>query len=180
MQHPVSLLGFGVIVGVFSGLMGIGGGAIIIPVLVLLLGFDQAAAHGTSLAMILSPTQLPAILNYHGHKMIDWRLVMWIIPGMLTGSYFGSLIATSIPQNALKLTFGMLLIYVAGYTIFGILGREHLMRTVVLSSLMVAFAAALYVGCKWYDGRGAGQDVTSGAAIASDNVAETNIPTQPQ
>lgn len=169
-QHPIAVLVFGMIVGIFSGLMGIGGGAIIIPVLVLIFDFQQAGAHGTSLAMILSPTQLPAILNYHRNGLIDWRLVMWIIPGMLAGSYFGSHLAINIPQNALKLTFGMLLIYVAGYTIFGIMGREHLLRTVVLSTVLVAVAAALYAGFRWYDARQQGEEVTPVAVTPSDNL----------
>jgi uncharacterized membrane protein YfcA len=166
LQHPAALVAFGLFVGIFSGLMGLGGGAVIIPVLVLLFDFQQSAAHGTSLAMILSPTQLPAILNYHRNGLIDWRLVMWVLPGMLSGSYLGSLIATNIPQNALKLTFGMLLIYVAGYTIFGIMGREHLLRTVLLSTVLVLVAGLMFLAARHYDARAA-EAVTSVAVSPS-------------
>ncbi len=150
-QHPASLLAFGLFVGVFSGLMGLGGGAVIIPMLVLVFEFSQQKAHGTSLAMILSPTQIPAILNYHREHFIDWRLVLWVLPGMLAGSYFGSKIATSIPQNALKLVFGLILVYVAAYTIFGILGRQHLLRTLVLSGVLTVIALGMFFAARWYD-----------------------------
>jgi uncharacterized membrane protein YfcA len=152
-NHPLFLVPFGIFVGVFSGLMGLGGGAVIIPILVLLFGFNQQMAHGTSLAMILSPSALPAILKYHSEGAVDWRLVIYVAPGMLLGSYLGAKLATSISQDALKLTFGFVLIYVAGYTVFGSLGREHLTRTLVLSGVLVAVAAAIYFAARWYDGK---------------------------
>jgi uncharacterized membrane protein YfcA len=153
-QNPIALLVFGLFVGVFSGLMGLGGGAVIIPILVLVFEFTQQKAHGTSLAMILSPTQIPAILNYHRGQFIDWRLVLWVLPGMLAGSYFGSKIATSISQNALKCVFGFILIYVAAYTVFGVFGRQHLPRTLALAGVLVAIAVAMFFVVRWYDGRG--------------------------
>jgi hypothetical protein len=154
-HNPILPLVFGLFVGVFSGLMGLGGGAVIIPILVLLFEFTQQKAHGTSLAMILSPTQIPAIWNYHRAHLIDWPLVLWVLPGMLAGSYFGSKIATSISQNALKCVFGFILIYVAAYTIFGVFGRQHLPRTLVLSGVLVAIAVVMFLAVQWYDGRAA-------------------------
>ncbi len=153
MNHPLVLLGFGVLVGVFSGLMGLGGGAVIIPVLVLVFDLSQQSAHGTSLAMILSPTALPAIWRYHQENYIAWRLVLWVIPGMLIGSYLGAQIATSIPQNSLKLVFGFVLIYVAGYTVFGVLGRDQLARTLILSGVLVLVGVMMFASLRWYDGR---------------------------
>ena len=151
MNHPLFLVPFGVVVGVFSGLMGLGGGAVIIPILVLLFEFNQQMAHGTSLAMILSPSALPAILKYHGEGAVDWRLVIWVAPGMLLGSYLGAMIATSISPGALKLVFGFVLIYVAGYTVFGSLGREHLTRTLILSGVLVAIAVIVYLAARGFD-----------------------------
>jgi uncharacterized membrane protein YfcA len=151
-NNPIVLILFGVLVGVFSGVMGLGGGAIIIPVLVLVFEMSQQSAHGTSLAMILSPTALPAIFRYHADGYVNWRLVAYVIPGMLAGSYVGALIATSIPQNALKLVFGFTLIYVAGYTIFGVLGgREQLGRTLVLSGALVLVAVLMFATVRRID-----------------------------
>lgn len=148
MANPAALLSFGVFVGIFSGLMGLGGGAVIIPVLVLLFGFTQTEAHGTSLAMILSPTQVPAILRYHQGGHIDWRLVLWVLPGMLGGSYVGAWIATSIDASSLKLVFGFVLIYVAGYTIFG--GKNDPKQGAILAAVLVVLAVVLFAGMRWY------------------------------
>ena len=149
--NPLFLLPFGIFVGFFSGLMGLGGGAVIIPILVLIFGFEQAKAHGTSLAMILSPTQIPALMQYHSQRFIDWWLVLWVIPGMLGGSWFGAKIATSIPQDALRLVFGFILIYIAGYTVFSTFGRDHLGRTLALSAVVAGVAVAIFLGVRAYD-----------------------------
>ena len=152
MNNPIVLLLFGVLVGVFSGVMGLGGGAVIIPVLVLVFDMSQQAAHGTSLAMILSPTALPAIYEYHKGGYVNWRLVMYVIPGMVGGSYVGAWIADSIPQNALKLVFGFTLVYVAAYTIFGVLGgRAQLARTLVLSGALVLVAVVMFATVRRLD-----------------------------
>jgi uncharacterized protein len=163
-NHPLVLIAFGVFVGIFSGIMGLGGGAVIIPVLVLVFEMTQQGAHGTSLAMILSPTALPAIYRYHQEGFVNWRLVMYVIPGMLVGSYVGARIATSIPQNALKLVFGFTLIYVAGYTIFGLLGRQHLARTLLLSAGLVGVAVVLFLAVRWLDQRAAAMATAAGPA----------------
>jgi uncharacterized membrane protein YfcA len=167
-NNPIVLLLFGVLVGIFSGVMGLGGGAVIIPVLVLVFDMSQQAAHGTSLAMILSPTALPAIYKYHGEGYVNWRLVMYVIPGMLLGSYVGARVATSIPQNALKLVFGFTLVYVAAYTIFGVLGgRAQLARTLVLSGVLVLVAVIMFATVRRLD-RTAAQRGGANSAVAAD------------
>ena len=148
MSSPLILVPFGVFVGFFSGLMGLGGGAVIIPILVLLFSFDQAQAHGTSLAMILSPTAVPAIWKYHTSKLVDWRLVLWVVPGMLIGSYLGAKLATSIRTDTLRLVFGFVLVYVAGYSIFG---KDNPGRSMALAGVLVVIAVAMYWIVKLYD-----------------------------
>lgn len=152
-SNPLFLLPFGIFVGIFSGLMGLGGGAVIIPVLVLAFSLDQQTAHGTSLAMILSPTALPAIWQYHAEHHVNWRLVLWVVPGMAAGSYIGAKIATSISTDQLRLIFGMILIYVAAYTIFG---KAHLVRSISLAGVLVLIATILYGITRWVDSRSAG------------------------
>jgi uncharacterized membrane protein YfcA len=100
MTNTFLLIVFGVIVGVFSGVMGLGGGSVMIP-----------------------PVALPAVIEYWRHGNVDIRVAAWTALGVLLGSFFGALVANSIPKESLKLVFGFLLIYVAGYTIFG---KEHL------------------------------------------------------
>lgn len=162
--HPLLLLPFGIFVGFFSGLMGLGGGAVIIPILVLIFGFEQAKAHGTSLAMILSPTQIPALMQYHSGRFIDWWLVLWVVPGMLAGSWFGAKVATSIPEGALRLVFGFILIYLAAYTAFSTFGREHFGRTLLLSAAVAGVAVAIFLGVRAYD---AAADTPQATAEAS-------------
>jgi uncharacterized membrane protein YfcA len=148
LQNPAFLVPFGVFVGVFSGLMGLGGGAVIIPMLVLVFGFDQKTAHGTSLAMILSPPAFPAIWKYWNDGFVNWRLVMWVLPGMLAGSYLGAKLAIYVSQEQLKLIFGLMLIYVAAYTVFG---TQHMGRTLVLAGIVTGVAVALYIGTRLVD-----------------------------
>ena len=89
---------FGLFVGVFAGIFGLGGGAVIVPLLVLALQFNQKLAQGTSLAVILSPAAAPAIYKYHQEGYVDWWFVLKVAPFMLVGSYFGAAIATWLPQ----------------------------------------------------------------------------------
>jgi uncharacterized membrane protein YfcA len=152
MNNPLILVLFGVIVGVFSGVMGLGGGSVMIPAMVLAFGMSQQQAHGTSLAVMIPPVALPAVIEYWRHGNVDVRVAAWTALGVLLGSFFGALVANSIPKDSLKLVFGFLLIYVAGYTIFG---KEHLGRSVTLAAVLVLVAAILFGVTRLHDGRSA-------------------------
>ena len=154
MNNPVILIVFGIVVGVFSGVMGLGGGSVMIPVMVILFGLTQQQAHGTSLAVMIPPVTLPAVIAYYmtrnadGSRNVDLRMAAWMAVGVLFGSYFGALIANALPKETLKLVFGFLLIYVAGYTVFG---KEHLGRSVTLAAVLVLVAMAMFAATKLYD-----------------------------
>lgn len=109
---------FGVFVGIFAGLFGLGGGAVLVPLMVLAFSFGQAKAQGTSLAMILSPSAAPAIYRYHMSGNVDWWFVLKVAPFMLLGSYFGAMFANQLPQAVLRMLFAFVLIYIAGYMVF--------------------------------------------------------------
>jgi uncharacterized protein len=145
-----------VVVGVFSGLMGLGGGSVMIPVMVLAFGMTQQKAHGTSLAVMCVPVVLPAVIKYWRHDNVDWRVAMWIAAGFVIGSFFGALLANRMSVGALKLVFGFLLIYVVGYTLFA---GERVGRGVVLAGVTVSFAVLLWAGMRWYDRRVAAMPV---------------------
>jgi uncharacterized membrane protein YfcA len=149
LSNPLILIGFGVIVGVFSGVMGLGGGSVMIPIMVLAFGMTQQMAHGTSLAVMIPPVALPAVIEYWRHGNVDVRVAAWTAVGVLLGSFFGALVANSLPKESLKLVFGFLLIYVAGYTIFG---KEHLGRSVTLAGVLVLVAAVLFGITRYSDG----------------------------
>ncbi len=149
MHNPLLLLAFGIIVGVFSGVMGLGGGAVMIPVMVLVFGLSQPMAHGTSLAVMIPPVALPAVIQYYRNGNVNVTMAAWMAVGVLGGSFFGAYIANALPKETLKLVFGFLLIYVAAYTVFG---KEHLARTTMLSALLVLVAVGSFAATKWYDG----------------------------
>jgi uncharacterized protein len=109
----VILVVIGIITGIMAGMLGIGGAIIMIPALVFLLGISQQTAQGTSLAVMLPPVGIIAAFNYYkaGHVNIKFALILAAF--FLVGSYFGSKIALTLPQSALKKIFGILLLLVA-------------------------------------------------------------------
>ncbi len=115
----IILIIIGFVAGIVSGLVGLGGGIIIVPALVFMLGFSQAQAQGTSLAILLLPVGILAVINYmkNGYVNIKYAAVIAVI--FVIGAYFGSKIAISIPQAALKKIFGCVMLAVAVKMIFG-------------------------------------------------------------
>jgi uncharacterized membrane protein YfcA len=103
----------GVITGVTAGMLGIGGAIIMIPALVFFLGFSQQMAQGTSLAVMLPPIGIIATYNYWKAGQVDWKIALILAITFIIGSYFGSKLALTIPQPALKKIFGVLLLLVA-------------------------------------------------------------------
>lgn len=110
----VSLLIIGLLAGMLSGLVGVGGGIIMVPMLVLLLGFSQHQAQGTSLAVLVVPVTAIAVFNYYKEGYINWKYAAVIAVFFVVGTYFGSKLAISLDQKMLKKIFGIVLIIVAG------------------------------------------------------------------
>jgi uncharacterized membrane protein YfcA len=107
------LIVIGLITGALSGMLGIGGGLIMIPTLVLFLGMNQHQAIGTSLAVMLPPIGLFAAYNFYkaGHVNITYAIVLAV--AFMIGSYLTSKIAVSIPENTIKKIFSVFLIIIA-------------------------------------------------------------------
>ena len=103
----IAILGLiGIITGLINGLLGIGGGTILIPAMVFLLGEKQHIAHGTSLSIIL-PTAIVSTFVYQANSHIDWTLALKIaISGML-GGYLGARLMQYIPARHLRKLFGL-------------------------------------------------------------------------
>ncbi|HSI35715.1 MAG: sulfite exporter TauE/SafE family protein [Phycisphaerae bacterium] len=154
LNHPAFLISFGVFVGVFSGLMGLGGGAVMIPIMVLVFGLSQPMAHGTSLAAMIPPVTLPAVINYYKNDNVDWRFAAYMAAGILVGSFFGAWLANKLPKEELKLVFGFILVYVAGYTVFSYFGKQHLTRSVVLAAVLAVVTVGMFVVVRAIDGKG--------------------------
>jgi uncharacterized membrane protein YfcA len=107
----VLLLGLGV--GVLVGLLGIGGGVVLVPAMVYLLGMDQHLAQGTSLFILLPPIGLGALMEYWKQGQVDLKAGILCALGILLGAYAGSLIALPIPSRNLKGLFGCFLVLAA-------------------------------------------------------------------
>jgi len=106
----IGLLMLGVIAGFFSGLVGIGGGVIIVPGLVLLFGFDQRLAQGTTLALLVPPIGLLAVISYFQKGFVDVRSAFLICIGFILGGLIGGKIAVGLSEQLLKRIFAVLLI----------------------------------------------------------------------
>lgn len=113
MNEIMLFLLLGLIAGVLSGLMGIGGGLIIIPALVFLFGFSQLKAQGTTLAMLVPPVGILAAWIYYKQGQVDLKVAAFICLGFFFGSIFGAKIATGLSNIVLERIFGLFLFLVA-------------------------------------------------------------------
>ncbi len=103
----------GLAVGVLVGLMGVGGGIVLVPALVYLLGYPQHLAQGTSLLLQLPPIGLGALIFYWKRERVDLRAGLVCAAGFLLGGYFGSYAALEIPKDTLQGMFGCFLMLAA-------------------------------------------------------------------
>lgn len=107
-------LGTGLCGGGLAGLFGVGGGIVMVPLLGLILNLDQHRAQGATLAAMLLPTGLPAVLHYRRRGIAySLPLVGVLILAFLFGIYGGSLVANRIPSNALRWTYAAFLVLLA-------------------------------------------------------------------
>lgn len=103
----------GIAAGALSGLVGIGGGIVIVPLLVMFLGFSQQTAQGTTLAMLSFPVSFVGAYTYWQKGMVDWKIAILLCLGFVIGGYFGSKYAVSVSPYLLKKIFAVLLIVIA-------------------------------------------------------------------
>ena len=106
----------GFLVGLLGGTLGLGGGILLVPLMVLGFGFTQHLAQGTSLAAII-PTSIVGALTHDREGNVDRRAVLWITAGGIPGALDGSLAAVHLPRELLVRLFGVLLLY-SGYRIW--------------------------------------------------------------
>ncbi len=103
----------GLAAGFLSGLIGIGGGVIIVPALVLFLGFSQKAAQGTSLGILLLPVGILAALQYYKQGYINVNYVLVVAVAFIAGGFLGSKIALSMDDAKVKKLFAIILMLIA-------------------------------------------------------------------
>ncbi len=110
MTQIILLLAIGLFAGILSGTLGVGGGIIMVPALIFLLGFTQHKAQGTSLAVMMLPVVLPSVLLYYKEGFINIKFALIIMAAFVVGSFIGSNLAVNIPANTLKKIFGIFVI----------------------------------------------------------------------
>lgn len=115
----IGYVALGAVAGFFAGLLGVGGGAIMVPVLALMFaaqGFPEIhlmhLALGTSMAAIVF-TSISSLRAHHGHGAVRWPIVRIITPGILVGTFLGAQLASLIPTRPLAIFFTVFMSYVA-------------------------------------------------------------------
>lgn len=107
------LLIIGLAAGVMSSMVGIGGGVVIVPSLVIIMAMSQKMAQGTSLVMLLPPIGIFAVINYYKAGYVDFKIAAVLCIAFIAGSYFGSKIALNLQETTLKRIFGVFLMVLA-------------------------------------------------------------------
>ena len=107
----------GIAVGALTGVVGVGGGFLIVPALVLVEKLPMRLAVGTSL-LVITMNALSGFAGYAGTVPIDWSLVIWFTGIAAIGSIVGTMISKRVPQRHLRQVFGVLLIGVSLYVLY--------------------------------------------------------------
>ncbi len=102
----------GLLAGLTSGLLGVGGGIVMVPMLTMGLAFTQHRAHATSLAAII-PIAAVAAVTYAAHGESDFQVAAFLAMGSLVGAPMGGRLMARSGEGALKTMFGILLLAVA-------------------------------------------------------------------
>lgn len=118
MGNVLLYLLLGLAAGVLSGLVGIGGGIIIVPALVLFFGVSQHQAQGTTLALMVPPIGILAAWTYYKQGDVDLRIAALVAAGFFLGGLIGARFATGLSSAVLEKIFGVSLLLVAVKMIF--------------------------------------------------------------
>jgi len=117
------LVSIGIVSGIASGIFGIGGGVLIVPGLIYLVGFSQHRATGTSLAVLLPPIGLAATIEYYRYGNVDLRAAVIIAATMFAGGWVGAVWANRLSGPYLRLAFGLFIVALGISLVFGALRR---------------------------------------------------------
>lgn len=115
----IALIAIGLIAGILSGVMGVGGGVVMIPLMILLLGFNQHQAQGTSLAVLAVPVTFLAAYNYYNAGFVNWKYAAIIAVFFVVGGFAGSKLAVNLDQKTLKRIFGGILLIISIKMLWG-------------------------------------------------------------
>ncbi|MDE1162339.1 MAG: sulfite exporter TauE/SafE family protein [Acidobacteriaceae bacterium] len=111
--NTIGAIFLGVAVGTISGLVGIGGGAFLIPALVAFYGMSQLRAQGTSIAILLLPIGVLAFWKYQKAGHVDFRIALLVAVGFMLGGWIGGSVAQQLPPLVMRRTFAVLMMLLA-------------------------------------------------------------------
>jgi len=114
----IILIVIGLLAGILSGLVGVGGGILMIPLLIMFLGLTQHQAQGTALFAMLPPIGILAAMNYYKAGFVKWEYAAVIALTFVVGGYFGSKLAISLPAQTVRKVFGVIMLIGAIKLIF--------------------------------------------------------------
>lgn len=107
--RDIAILGVACVCGVASGMLGIGGGVLLVPLLGLFFGFSQHRAQGTSLLALVLPTGALALMSYAQGGFVSWKIGLLLIPGVFLGGIAGGLLAKKINPKRMREVFAAIL-----------------------------------------------------------------------
>jgi hypothetical protein len=144
--HWYAFAAVGLAVGFAGGMLGIGGGVLVIPALVFLFGFSQKLAVGTSLAMLLPPIGILALLRYWPNNVNLWAAI-FLAAGFAVGGYFGGWLANShyVSERGLRIMFSIFLLYIAGNLLFR--SENRVMAGLKTATVIVGYCL-VYAGAR--------------------------------
>ena len=114
----IILIIIGLLAGLLSGLVGVGGGILMIPLLIMFLGFTQHQAQGTALFAMLPPIGILAAMNYYKQGFVKWEYAVVIAFAFVAGGYLGSKISLSLSPQMVRRLFGLIMLIGAIKLIF--------------------------------------------------------------
>ncbi|CAI8217206.1 MAG: Uncharacterised protein [Cryomorphaceae bacterium] len=106
----IILIIIGLLAGVLSGLVGVGGGILMIPLLIIFLGLTQHEAQGTALFAMLPPIGILAAINYYKEGFVKWEYAIVIAFTFVIGGYLGSKLSLSLPPQMVRRVFGVIML----------------------------------------------------------------------
>ena len=113
LQTTILVSFIGIVAGILGGMLGLGGAIIIIPALVMVLGYSQQMAQGTALIMMVLPVGALAAFQYYQKGFVDVKASLIMAAFFFIGGCFGARFATQIPQVILKKVFATMLVFIA-------------------------------------------------------------------
>ncbi len=113
MPNELLFVILGVTAGILSGLVGVGGGVVIVPLLIFLFGFSQHEAQGTTLALLVPPIGLPAAWTYYKGGYVNFEVALLICAGFFLGGLLGAKWALGISSVALERIFGVAMLLIS-------------------------------------------------------------------